>query len=1129
MPVVDPRRRPSPHWPVLVALIVSVAFMMCATPAWSTSLGQDALDRGTEFYRHGRFTEAIEAFQAATQLDPGLLKAWENLGWAYRRLGKDDDAIRVWETVLKIEPDTVGVINEIGAIHVERKDWDRAKARYDESLRRHSDQPVILFRLAGIHQTLGHRAEASRYYHAAELGYLRALDSDSSDADVLSDLGWATRKQGKPRQAIAAWGKALALNPKLDSLYKHLADATLEIGDAASARVWYSKAWRAGPRVPQIAYRLADLAFQAQEDDQALWWIARLFQFSSADAEWSLRVANLFLRNDRSDQGKLWFESRLEQTRHKNEINRALSRIHAFEADQAYQGDRIDDAIEHYHRALEYDPTAASALRGLGWAYWAAGRWEQCREVWTRYAKAYPNRPEPFNLLTRVHLAQKAYPAAIQTAQTSLNLSPDQPSERLKLAKALFGDRQFDKAKRNTAALAKEYPEDVAIQTFWGELLIQYHDDRAGEPQWRKVLSLGPPSPRARYYWLRSLYGLGQYDKALGAAQASLIHDGPQLALLQLLIEDALAREDPAEAVRWYEQAVRQFPERPALWTELAALYRERGMLEASNATLAEARLRHPDQLDILITLADNHRLGQRYDDAAREYRALFARYPHNRKMFIGLFNTLVESNRGQEALDLLEHNRATFLTDYDLQMQTARVLLAQGQTAAARALLTKVASPETPYVPILLYHGLGDHPRSESLPVALFESQLKALRDAGYTAVTVRDLARMIEGRQPFPAQPIVITFDDARRDSFQLGDPLLAKYRMNATMFVPTARIVDGHPFFADWDLIRQYVGTGRWDLQAHGHQAHDPISIDEAGQLGGFLVNRQWLEAEARLETQQEYADRLEHDYQETIRLLTRNVPGLEVVGYAFPFSEAGQETIGNEPAAADFNERFLFRSFRYGFVQDQIGYNEVGSTAPTMLRRLNVPRSWDGQKLLKHLATRHPRHSAQMQLGKSWRWSGRYEQSRAAFQTLAATTPLLWGESEYQLAGVAFDQGRFQEAQRHLETAFAHGERSSEGQRLMTHLQWENEPRADARIGTFHDSNGRANQWSTLRVRYPFTGPVTLWTDVGVIHFGRMGCRICQAERSASAPNGVAHAGWLFVPSFVIDSSIGARTA
>lgn len=281
------------------------------------------------------------------------------------------------------------------------------------------------------------------------------------------------------------------------------------------------------------------------------------------------------------------------------------------------------------------------------------------------------------------------------------------------------------------------------------------------------------------------------------------------------------------------------------------------------------------------------------------------------------------------------------------------------------------------------------------NLSVDLFDSQLQALQSAGYQTITLRELGRMVDGKEPFPPKPILITFDDARIDAFLLGDPILAKYGMKATMFVPTAKILDQNPFFADWNRIRRYAATGRWDLQSHGDHAHDLIPIDSAEQIGGFLVNRLWIKEQDRLETREEYLQRLEIDYQQSRRLLEREIAGLDLIGYAFPFSEAGQENIGNEPRAAEFNEKLLEKYFRFGFVQDQNGYNAIerGPSSPgRMLRRFSVPRSWNGPQLLAYLTSQHPGFAATFRVGQSYYWSGHYEKARAVLSGSRAKPPL-----------------------------------------------------------------------------------------------------------------------------------------
>ena len=59
------------------------------------SIGQDSLDSGTLLYQQGKFETAKEAFESAVKLDPGLLQAWDNLGWANLKVGEKEEAVRI--------------------------------------------------------------------------------------------------------------------------------------------------------------------------------------------------------------------------------------------------------------------------------------------------------------------------------------------------------------------------------------------------------------------------------------------------------------------------------------------------------------------------------------------------------------------------------------------------------------------------------------------------------------------------------------------------------------------------------------------------------------------------------------------------------------------------------------------------------------------------------------------------------------------------------------------------------------------------------------------------------------------------------------------------------------------------
>jgi hypothetical protein len=314
-----------------------------------------------------------------------------------------------------------------------------------------------------------------------------------------------------------------------------------------------------------------------------------------------------------------------------------------------------------------------------------------------------------------------------------------------------------------------------------------------------------------------------------------------------------------------------------------------------------------------------------------------------------------------------------------------------------------------------------------------------------------------------------------------------------MKATMFVPTGLTLDGHPFFADWARMTRFAATGRWDLQAHGHHAHDLIATSWEGMEGSFLVNRMWLPAEARLETEGEYLARLEEDYRRVRREIESRIPGAEVVGYAFPFSEAGQENRGNYPEASRANERFLSDSYRFGFIQDANGWNEIEPSSAGFLKRYSVPRDFDGADLLRWLAREHPRARALSELARLEMWAGLYARSRRSWETLVREYPVLADEAAFYLASIDYQQGGLRSARRHLEAAkrAEPSVRVEELSRLERRIAWEESFRVEPYFTLFEDSASRLNRAQGLGFTMGALAPIELRGSFGTVSFEEEG--------------------------------------
>ncbi|WP_343705854.1 polysaccharide deacetylase family protein [Flavobacterium sp.] len=88
--------------------------------------------------------------------------------------------------------------------------------------------------------------------------------------------------------------------------------------------------------------------------------------------------------------------------------------------------------------------------------------------------------------------------------------------------------------------------------------------------------------------------------------------------------------------------------------------------------------------------------------------------------------------------------------------------------------------------LPILMYHNVvEDEAKSLNLSISVskLESQLKFLRDNKYATFHFKDL----ENLKSLPSKSVVITFDDVTECQLLYAVPLLEKYQLKASFFVP------------------------------------------------------------------------------------------------------------------------------------------------------------------------------------------------------------------------------------------------------------------------------------------------------------------------------------------------------
>jgi len=169
--------------------------------------------------------------------------------------------------------------------------------------------------------------------------------------------------------------------------------------------------------------------------------------------------------------------------------------------------------------------------------------------------------------------------------------------------------------------------------------------------------------------------------------------------------------------------------------------------------------------------------------------------------------------------------------------------------------------SPEKEYtkrVPILMYHHVSETQSAGStVTTEVFESHVKALYDAGYTAVLYDDLISYVEEGTELPEKPVVITFDDGYESNITLAAPILEKYGMCATVAIvgvtegvdtykETGEAIIPH-FSLDDERLHEYMSKGILDIQTHTYDMHQVEKFDGEACRKGVMM----LEGESEAE--------------------------------------------------------------------------------------------------------------------------------------------------------------------------------------------------------------------------------------------------------------------------------------
>jgi hypothetical protein len=228
----------------------------------------------------------------------------------------------------------------------------------------------------------------------------------------------------------------------------------------------------------------------------------------------------------------------------------------------------------------------------------------------------------------------------------------------------------------------------------------------------------------------------------------------------------------------------------------------------------------------------------------------------------------------------------------------------------------------------IALVFGRVSTTRELAIPASSFEAQITALKQADYSSLRVEQINQWKRtDTATLPAKPVLLTFEEANRETMEIADKILATQGMTALVFVDVNQLDEGNIQLVSWHQLEQLVKSGRWEVGVSGCPYGDIQAFTSPALLAQkFAQQREVLESR------------------------------LHIPVVAVDCPHALNSNYGDD--ATVWTQVLNEASLPVGFVAAPFGANYRNDPISS-LRRIRISRTWDQADLLSQITSHTPR--------------------------------------------------------------------------------------------------------------------------------------------------------------------------
>jgi tetratricopeptide (TPR) repeat protein len=422
-----------------------------------------------------RHQEAVHAYQQAVELESDSIEALNNLGIAYKKIGKLGNALEVFEKAHTLSP----------------------------------ERPDITYNLANCRKELGD-------LKGAEILYRRTLEGDPGFLMAYNNLGNLLHHQGKTDEAIRIFREGLERDPNNPMLRYNLGIALESKGLVEEAIQEYRRSLKSKPGWGRALNNLGVSLQKTEHYQEAEQVFQDLLKVEKNKLQAYNNMGVLLFTQKKFEEAEQYFQKALSFDPGYKNAALNLGKLHVESGEAAR-------ALEELRNLVKQNPDNHDIRFELANLLFRTGKENAALNETIQLLHTEPNNPDYLLLLGKCRRTLGSHGKAIPPLEKALRLRPDFENALVELAATLSDTARHEEAIQRLDAYLEIHPDSFQVELCRAETELDRNSLGQALEQFVRLNDRYPGNERILRGLLNTFRKLGNRTEALRVAE-ELVH-----------------------------------------------------------------------------------------------------------------------------------------------------------------------------------------------------------------------------------------------------------------------------------------------------------------------------------------------------------------------------------------------------------------------------------------------------------------------------------------------------------------------------------------------------------------------------------------------------------------------------